>query len=500
MKSAHRTSPKISLNLTPWMCSRRRLRYCGLLLGMSPLRFLFILLWCTPAFASLAEAATEEVTIKIRNESGESVVLYWVHPTTMETVKMKDIPPGPRPFIMNSFLHHRFQIYQIPDEETGSCGSDQTCKTDYFQITQTKEQSFIISEDLTIVPDASQTAPYPVDNIDMSIVQEPSSVFEKCKAQATQIVADGLFTMDDVIKDLYLCTTMNLVPKIKSLNDEVEFERELRATASINAENFTCTDPNLESSPDVRTELWTSPKDNVSRVAHIKLDRPTSRIHVVENFASTEECHAMEEEARDKLRVASTADGKGGSKVSEGRKALQAAINPKFTKEGEPVNGNLIAVLSSRVYEYVNHVLNLNLTHHGQEPLMSIQYFGRGYNDTKPDRYTPHCDGKCLGEPHIDGARMATMVIYCTIPEKGGFTNFQNANVQVKPSQGSAIFFSYIDPITNITDFGLTQHSGCPVYSGEKKIITQWVRYGVSSAIPHSSFNTLNILSSEDGE
>jgi hypothetical protein len=206
----------------------------------------------------------------------------------------------------------------------------------------------------------------------------------------------------------------------------------------------------------------------------------------------------MEEEAKDSLSVASTADGKGGTKISVGRKAMQASIRPKFDADGEPLQDDLISQLSGRVYEYTNHVLDLNITPFGQEPLMSIQYFGRGYNDTEPDRYTPHCDGKCEGKEHMYGSRMATMVIYCTIPDKGGFTNFQNANVHVKPNKGNAIFFSYIDPLTNMTDNGLTQHSGCPVYDGEKKIVTQWVRYGVSAEVSHNSFNTLNVLKSVD--
>lgn len=37
----------------------------------------------------------------------------------------------------------------------------------------------------------------------------------------------------------------------------------------------------------------------------------------------------------------------------------------------------------------------------------------------------------------------------------------------------SAIFFSYIDPKTLIMDTGFTEHSGCPVFEGEKKIVTQ---------------------------
>jgi hypothetical protein len=120
----------------------------------------------------------------------------------------------------------------------------------------------------------------------------------------------------------------------------------------------------------VRTSEWTSPKDNVTRVEHFKLDRPASKIIVVENFASRAECDAMQEEAATKLHVASTADGKGGTKISLSRKALQAAITPHFNPDGSAVEGNLIAVLSGRVYEYANHVLNMNLTHHGQEYLM----------------------------------------------------------------------------------------------------------------------------------
>jgi hypothetical protein len=58
------------------------------------------------------------------------------------------------------------------------------------------------------------------------------------------------------------------------------------------------------------------------------------------------------------------------------------------------------------------------------------------------------------------------MVIYCQIPERGGHTQFQDAGVHVRPTERAAIFFSYIDPETNLTDKGFTRHSGCPVFEG----------------------------------
>mmetsp|Transcript_100016 Transcript_100016/g.149867 ORF Transcript_100016/g.149867 Transcript_100016/m.149867 type:complete len:207 (+) Transcript_100016:1-621(+) len=205
----------------------------------------------------------------------------------------------------------------------------------------------------------------------------------------------------------------------------------------------------------------------------------------------------MEAAAKPKLHRATVADGKGGSHFSEHRKAMQAGIKVPWDKE---TAGNPIARLSRRVYDYTNFVLGLGIEEYGQEDLMSIQYFGRGDNETIPDRYLPHCDGDCAGLPFKMGTRMATVVMYCTLPEVGGHTNFRNANVHVKPRTGDAIFFSYIDPETKLTDNKFTEHSGCPVIQGEKKIVTQWVRYGVDSENPWSSFNTLGTKKSDEGE
>jgi hypothetical protein len=152
-------------------------------------------------------------------------------------------------------------------------------------------------------------------------------------------------------------------------------------------ENFTCAMPHLDSSPDIDSYDWTSEKDDVARAVHVKLDRPASRIHLIENFAYPEECAAVEEEAESKLHRATTADGKGGSTLSLARKAMQASITPNWDKEQE---GDLVARLSRRVYDYTNYALGMNITEPGQEPLISIQYVGRGANDTEPDRYTPH--------------------------------------------------------------------------------------------------------------
>jgi hypothetical protein len=62
---------------------------------------------------------------------------------------------------------------------------------------------------------------------------------------------------------------------------------------------------------------------------------------------------------------------------------------------------------------------------------MSIQYFGRGLDDTETDRYMPHCDGQCDGLKFQNAGRVATMVMYCETPLKGGANNFRNAGIML---------------------------------------------------------------------
>jgi hypothetical protein len=178
--------------------------------------------------------------------------------------------------------------------------------------------------------------------------------------------------------------------------------------------------------------------------------------------------------------------------MSENRKAWQAGLQVKDWQD----TTDPIANVKRRLFAYANHATGYNMTIPGQEDIMSIQYFGNGQDDPTPDRYMPHCDGDCNGLPHKTGGRVATMVMYCDVPERGGATNFQHANVYVKPTKGAAAFFSYMDGNTKIHEEGFTTHSGCPVVTGTKRIAVQWMRVGVDTESPWDSFDTLTLKKS----
>jgi hypothetical protein len=289
------------------------------------------------------------------------------------------------------------------------------------------------------------------------------------------------------ITDYALCVEANLTQELQQKLDESDFQfYALEQGFAFEYDDYTCADSDLPTSSPIRNETWSN-KDKTYQVG-ILHERPRSQIHIISDFITDEECRAVEEASRNDLHVAVVADGKGGSEYTADRKAMQAGIVVPWDKEAE---GHPIATLSRRVFDYVNHISGLGIQEKGQEEIMSIQYTGRGTNDTEPDRYKPHCDGDCEGRPLQLGGRFATMVMYCTIPLKGGATNFPYAGVHVVPKLNAATFFSYIGFDDKINDKGFTTHSGCPVYEGEKKIVTQWVRYGVDDEHPWDYYDLL---------
>lgn len=419
-------------------------------------------------------------------------MLYWVHPQTREETLMSDeqgIMPG-ADFPLNSFVGHEFNAHEQPPQPGTAClNIEQTCRQASFQVSDSDEQIVHLTADFEAIHmDSSKRARL-----------EATDLIGTCQSRAKERLAQAQARNDKnaavvAMEDLVQCVEKGVSDALEKVHEEIAFQATVRKNIAAHLENYTCIDDSLNSTADVHQRVWTSVKDGKTRIVHVKHDRPASRIHVVENFIARDECDAMEAAAAATLHRATVADGKGGSRLSEARKAMQAGIKVPWHLED---SGDPIARLSRRVYDYVNFVLDLDIKENGQEDLMSIQYFGRGMDEKEPDRYMPHCDGDCAGLPHKFGQRMATMVMYCDVATRGGHTNFRNAGVHVKPQFGDAIFFSYIDPQTRLMDTGFTEHSGCPVYEGHKKIVTQWVRLGVDDDNPWDSFNTLGIKLSD---
>jgi hypothetical protein len=413
------------------------------------------------------------------NQDSERVAVDWLHPETGETVPYSaGVVPGER-ITLNSFVNHTFVIRYPSNTPAG--GLSLPAPT-YVTVTEEVDQVIVVKQGLQVEHERAKNAQVEL-KVDPTepIPSESTELVRLCREKALAGAVDA----EQALNVLSQCLENNLAVIYERKNEELAIQELLRTSISASTENYTCADTDRETSTPKEVRSWTH--NGVTRQANILLDRPSSQIHVVTDFISPEECKAIENAASPLLHRGTVADGKGGSKLSDNRKAWQAGIKVDWSTD------NLIAAVSQRLFDYANHVTHYNLTVESQEDIMSIQYFGNGIQDRTPDRYMPHCDGDCDGLPHKRGGRVATMVMYCEIPEVGGGTNFQNSNAFVKPQVGAAAFFSYLNPETRLHEKGFTLHSGCPVLKGTKKIAVQWIRIGVDADNPWDSFDTLTV-------
>lgn len=72
------------------------------------------------------------------------------------------------------------------------------------------------------------------------------------------------------------------------------------------------------------------------------------------------------------------------------------------------------------------------------------------------------------------GQRVSTLIAYLNDVERGGETVFPKLGLSVLPQRGNAVYFEYCNSRNQVDPN--TLHSGNPVLSGEKWVLTKWMR------------------------
>ena len=184
------------------------------------------------------------------------------------------------------------------------------------------------------------------------------------------------------------------------------------------------------------------------------------RVIVFGGLLSHGECDELVALARARLARSETVQvGTGGSEVNSSRTS-----EGMFFERGE---NPLCARIEARIAALLNWPLE------NGEDLQILRY--------QPGaEYKPHYDYFDPAQPGTPailargGQRVASVVMYLSAPARGGATVFPDADLQVSPIKGNAVFFSYdrAHPSTR------TLHGGAPVLEGEKWVATKWLRQG----------------------
>ena len=181
-------------------------------------------------------------------------------------------------------------------------------------------------------------------------------------------------------------------------------------------------------------------------------------VYTSPGFLTPEECARIINLSRGRLKPSLVVDRQtGGSKLDPGR----ISDGMHFAKRENDFIFDIEERIASSIGVSVDRLEDLQVLRYGPGGL-----------------YKPHYD---YFEPSAPGAkeilkrggqRVSTFIIYLSASLSGGATIFPNLNLSIYPEVGKALYFKYP---------GLDQstyHGGAEVFSGEKWILTAWVREG----------------------
>ena len=186
--------------------------------------------------------------------------------------------------------------------------------------------------------------------------------------------------------------------------------------------------------------------------------RSDPEVVVFNNLLSGAECDALIEQATPRLSTSLTVD------VATGNELLHADRTSEgmFFERGE---SDVVQRVENRIAKLLRWPVE------NGEGLQVLRY-------TKGGQYLPHYDyfdPREAGTSKLlerGGQRVATLIMYLHSPDAGGATVFPDLNLEVTPTRGRAVFFSYKQP----SPTSQSLHGGSPVLAGHKWIATKWLR------------------------
>lgn len=193
-------------------------------------------------------------------------------------------------------------------------------------------------------------------------------------------------------------------------------------------------------------------------VVHMRSEDPV--VATLGNVLDADECRALIELARPRLRPSTLVDPMSGRDVVSDRRTSWGMF---FRLEED----DFIARLDRRL----SRVMNLPLEN--GEGLQVLRYPTGAGSEPHVDYLQP---GNAANRESIarSGQRVSTLVTYLNDVAAGGQTVFPALGWAASPVRGNAVYFEYADDQGAVDARSL--HASAPVTQGEKWVVTKWMR------------------------
>jgi prolyl 4-hydroxylase len=215
--------------------------------------------------------------------------------------------------------------------------------------------------------------------------------------------------------------------------------------------------PYLEDGPIWRAEPRIHTSDRVVRVL-ARMERPV--LAVLGGLLDAAECAELIELARPRLAPSTVVDPASGQDVV-------ASHRTSFGMFFRPAENALVARLEARVSEV------MNLPVENGEGFQVLRYPAGAETTAHVDFLRP-TNASNAASIARSGQRVSTLISYLNDVERGGETVFPEVGFVVSPERGNAVLFEYCNRLGQVDE--RTVHGGNRVLSGEKWVLTKWMR------------------------
>jgi len=189
-----------------------------------------------------------------------------------------------------------------------------------------------------------------------------------------------------------------------------------------------------------------------------RMQRPV--VAVLGNVLDADECDALIEEARPRLRASTVVDPLTG----EDRVADHRSSEGMFFGLGE---SPLIERIERRIAALTGKPVE------NGEGLQLLRY-PVGAESTPHFDYLMPTNAANRASVARSGQRISTLIMYLNDVADGGETYFPHLGLSVVPQRGLALYFEYANDAGHTDPLSL--HGRAPVVAGEKWIVTKWTR------------------------
>lgn len=200
--------------------------------------------------------------------------------------------------------------------------------------------------------------------------------------------------------------------------------------------------------------------ERLVEVPQKKLISESPRLRLIEKFATSAQCNWIIGRARDRLRPATVVNPAGGTTIETVR--TNRAVEFQLADMDM-----VIEAIRSRISAATHLPLPLF------EPTQVLHYAPGQHFEPHHDYFDPQNEAHAE-EIRTSGQRIATFLVYLNDEYAGGETAFPSARLKFRGNVGDALF------IANVERGGrpdpLTLHAGTAPISGEKWLLSQWIR------------------------